>query len=138
MFLGGLAVFTIKMWSLMWFIARVMDDHLLKAMYPDAVTVFGQFLDGWQSGLVDGVIKRVTLNTVLVSMYVGIPLVWSGMMGWVGYNIMQGVSGLQREAGIFAAGAGKSGKNIASGVISGAAGNVASYRAAVKRARERR
>ena len=44
MFLGGLAIFTIKMWPLMWFIARVMDDHLLKAMYPDAATVFGQFL----------------------------------------------------------------------------------------------
>ena len=43
-------------------------------------------------------IKRVTLNTVLVSMYLGIPLVWSGMMGWVGYNIMQGVSGMKETA----------------------------------------
>ena len=113
MLLGGLAIFTVKMWPLMWFIARVMDDHLLKAMYPDAVTVFGQFFDGWQSGGADGVIKRVTLNTVLVSMYLGIPLVWSGMMGWVGYNVMHRISGMKETAINTAAQAGQKGAGMA-------------------------
>lgn len=113
MLLGALAIFTVKMWPLMWFIARVMDDHLLKAMYPDAVTVFGQFFDGWQSGGADGVIKRVTLNTVLVSMYLGIPLVWSGMMGWVGYNVMHRISGMKETAINTAAQAGQKGAGMA-------------------------
>lgn len=118
MFLGGLAIFTVKMWPLMWFIARVMDDHLLKAMYPDAVTVFGQFFDGWQSGGADGVIKRVTLNTVLVSMYLGIPLVWSGMMGWVGYKIMNGVADMKTQAVGIATDAGRRGASYAKSVAS--------------------
>jgi len=118
MFLGGLAIFTVKMWPLMWFIARVMDDHLLKAMYPDAITVFGQFFDGWQSGGADGVIKRVTLNTVLVSMYLGIPLVWSGMMGWVGYKIMNGVADMKTQAVGIATDAGRRGASYAKSVAS--------------------
>lgn len=116
MFVGGLAIFTVKMWPLMWFIARVMDDHLLKAMYPDAATVFGQLFDGWQSGGADGVIKRVTLNTVLVSLYLGIPLVWSGMMGWVGFKIMEGISGMKREAGEIARSAAGAGTRAASSI----------------------
>jgi hypothetical protein len=120
MFLGGLAIFTIKMWPLMWFIARVMDDHLLKAMYPDAATIFGQFFDGWQSGGADGVIKRVTLNTVLVSMYLGIPLVWSGMMGWVGYHIMRGVGEMKQQAAHMAMDAGRQGAGSGKRVIGGA------------------
>lgn len=118
MFLGGLAIFTIKMWPLMWFIARVMDDHLLKAMYPDAATVFGQFFDGWQSGGADGVIKRVTLNTVLVSMYLGIPLVWSGMMGWVGFNVMNRISGMKEAAIQTASKSGAAGVGVAKRVAS--------------------
>lgn len=120
MFLGGLAIFTVKLWPLMWFIARLMDDHLLKAMYPDTATLLGQALDGWQSGGADGVVKRITLNTVLTSLYLGIPLVWSGMMGWVGYHLMHGITDLKKEAVGSAKQAARTGSGLGQRLVGGA------------------
>jgi hypothetical protein len=94
MFLGALAIFTVKFWAVMWFIARWLDDSLIKAMYPDAATLLGQAL---QNGA-DGVIKRITLNTVLVGLYVGLPLIWTGMMAWAGMKIMYGIAAMQESA----------------------------------------
>jgi len=93
MFLGGLAIFTIKFWSTMWFIARWMDDHLIKAMYPDSNVLMEAITTG-----LDGSIKRTTLNIVLLSMYAGLPLIWSGMMGWIGLSIGKGIESLKESS----------------------------------------
>ena len=109
MFLGGLAIFTIKFWSVMWFIARWLDDHLIEAMYPGAGG--SVLLEAITTGL-DGSIKRTTLNTLLLSMYFGFPLIWSGMMAWVGLHIGSGIEKLQGSAVESAKGAGREGATL--------------------------
>ena len=108
MFLGALAIFTVKFWAAMWFIARWLDDALIKGMYPDAGTLLGQFLQN----SVDGVLKRVVLNTLLVGLYVGLPLVWTGMMSWAGMMIMRSVADVQESAMSGGADAGKKGVDM--------------------------
>ena len=73
------------------FIARWLDEHLMVAMYPDAATLLHTIvtLDA------DATIKRTTLNTLLVGLYVGLPLIWSAMMGWIGLNITRGLDLVQ-------------------------------------------
>ena len=109
MFLGALAIFTIKFWSVMWFIARWLDDHLIEAMYPGAGG--SVLLEAITTGL-DGSIKRTTLNTLLLSMYFGFPLIWSGMMGWIGLNIGRGIERLQGSVVDSANNAGSTGANL--------------------------
>jgi len=109
MFLGGLTIFTIKFWSVMWFIARWLDDHLIEAMYPGADG--SVLIEAVMTGLT-GSIKRTTLNTLLLAMYAGFPLIWSSLMGWIGLNIGRGIENLQAGAVESAASAGKTGATL--------------------------
>ncbi len=114
MLLGALAIFTIKFWSVMWFIARWMDDHLIEAMYPGAQG--SVLMEAITTGL-DGSVKRTTLNIALLSMYVGLPMVWSGMMAWVGLQIGAGIEGMQKNTAKSAADAGKEGAGMPKKVL---------------------
>ena len=118
MMMGALAIFTVKSWAAMWYIARWLDEHLMVAMYPDAATLLHSLiaLDP------DATIKRVTLNTLLVGLYVGLPLLWSGMMGWIGLNINRGVNDIQNSAIRSGQSAGSSGFGVAKGVASAGRG----------------
>lgn len=113
MLLGGLAIFTVKFWEVMWFIARWLDDHLIQAMYPDAATLFGQYLQVAGGGGADAVIKRISLDMLLVGLYIGMPLIWSGMMMWAGINIMRSISTMAENAIDAGMNAGSSGTRIA-------------------------
>jgi len=110
MMVGGLAIFTVKFWSVMWFIARFMDDHLIAAMYPGANG--NVLLEAITTGL-DGSYKRMILNILLMMMYVGLPLLWSGMMAWVGVNVRMGVEGILKSASETAGRAGEAGADAA-------------------------
>lgn len=97
----------------MWFIARWLDDHLIQAMYPDAATLFGQYLQVAGGGGADAVIKRISLDMLLVGLYIGMPLIWSGMMMWAGINIMRSISTMAENAIDAGMNAGSSGTRIA-------------------------
>ena len=109
MMVGGLAIFTVKFWSVMWFIARFMDDHLIAAMYPGSNG--NMLLEAITTGL-DGSYKRMILNILLMMMYVGLPLLWSGMMAWVGVNVRLGVEGILKSASETATRAGTAGAAV--------------------------
>jgi len=79
---GGLAIFTVKFWSLLWYLAMWVDQNLIQAMYPD-VNVFLQLFAN--PGEHD--IKRLLLNLITTSLYLGLPLLWSAMMAWTGVKI---------------------------------------------------
>lgn len=88
MLYGALGIFTVKFWASMWYIARWLDAHLIAAMYPglDGNAFLSEVRD--VVGLQDSSsYKRMILNIVLMSMFVGFPLLWSGMMGWIGARI---------------------------------------------------
>jgi hypothetical protein len=82
MVVGAMAIFTVKFWSVLWYLAMWVDQNLIQSMYPD-VNVFLQLFAN--PGEHD--VKRMLLNMITTSLYLGLPLLWSGMMAWAGMNI---------------------------------------------------
>lgn len=117
MFLGAIAIFTVKSWSAWWYIASWLYDHMLVAMYPTTVNLMHAVL---QLNL-DDAMKRVVVNTVLIGMYVGFPLIWSSMLGWIGFHVASGVSNLGRQMMGIGAQSGAVGANAAKRAGVGAA-----------------
>ena len=79
---GAMAIFTIKFWSVLWYLALWVDQNLILSMYPD-VNIFLQLFVN--PGEHDS--KRMLLNMITTSLYLGLPLLWSGMMAWVGIKV---------------------------------------------------
>jgi len=82
MVIGAMAIFTVKFWSVLWYLALWVDQNLILSMYPD-VNVFLQIFAN--HGEHD--VKRMLLNMKTTSLYVGLPLLWSGMMAWAGVRV---------------------------------------------------
>ena len=82
MVVGAMAIFTVKFWSVLWYLSMWVDQNLIRSMYPD-VNVFLQIFAN--PGEHD--IKRLLLNMITTSLYLGLPLLWSGMMAWVGVQV---------------------------------------------------
>ena len=82
MVIGAMAIFTVKFWSVLWYLAMWVDQNLIQSMYPD-VNVFLQLFAN--PGEHD--VKRMLLNMITTSLYLGLPLLWSGMMAWASINV---------------------------------------------------
>ena len=86
MVVGAMAIFTVKFWSVLWYLAMWVDQNLILSMYPD-VNVFLQIFAN--PGEHDA--KRMLLNMITTSLYLGLPLLWSGMMAWAGVKVGRSV-----------------------------------------------
>ena len=82
MVIGAMAIFTVKFWSVLWYLALWVDQNLILSMYPD-VNIFLQIFAN--PGEHD--VKRLLLNMITTSLYLGLPLLWSGMMAWAGVRV---------------------------------------------------
>ncbi|MBT0960328.1 conjugal transfer protein TraG N-terminal domain-containing protein [Denitromonas iodatirespirans] len=126
MFLGALAIFTVKGWAAMWYIASWFYDHMLVAMYPTSLGLLDVVLQAPGIRDPDMTIvketKQMAVNTVLVSMYIGFPLIWTAMLGWVGYRVAGSLDGVARGPINTGAEAGASGARTAGTAARGAAG----------------
>ncbi len=87
MVVGAMAIFTIKFWSVLWYLAMWVDQNLILSMYPD-VNVFLQMFAN--PGEHDA--KRMLLNMITTSLYLGLPLLWSGMMAWAGVQVGRSIN----------------------------------------------
>lgn len=85
---GGLAIFTVKFWAVMWFVARWLDARLIDAMYPGFTgsMLMQELTQSFSSGQPQ-IYKRMILNILLMLMFFGLPMIWSSMMAWLGYRI---------------------------------------------------
>lgn len=79
---AGMAIFTIKFWTVLWYLAMWVDQNLILSMYPD-INIFLQLFAN--PGEHDA--KRMLLNMITTSLYLGLPLLWSGMMAWAGVKV---------------------------------------------------
>ena len=87
-FLGALAIFTVKFWAVMWYVANWVDGRLMKAMYEGNFNV-DQLVQMLQNGN-----KRMLLNIMLLTMYIGLPLIWTTMMGFIGAKTLDPIQNL--------------------------------------------
>jgi len=113
MVVAGMAIFTIKFWTVLWYLAMWVDQNLILSMYPD-VNVFLQIFAN--PGEHDA--KRMLLNMITTSLYLGLPLLWSGMMAWAGVNVGRSINAVQGEFAMRAQDAGRQGGSIGKAVVS--------------------
>ena len=112
MVIGAMAIFTVKFWSVLWSLAMWVDQNLIQSMYPD-VNVFLQLFAN--PGEHD--IKRMLLNMITTSLYLGLPVLWSGMMAWAGVNIGRSISAAVGPMARPAEDAGKQGGSIGKAAV---------------------
>lgn len=79
---GAMAIFTVKFWSVLWYLAMWVDQNLIASMYPDLNVFLQIFVNPGEHDT-----KRMLLNMMTMSLYVGLPLLWSAMMAWVGLHV---------------------------------------------------
>ena len=82
MITGGLAIFSVKFWTVLWYLAQWIDQNLIASMYPD-VNLFFEFL----TNSTEQTNKRLLLNFVTTCLYIGLPLLWSAMIAWTGARV---------------------------------------------------
>ena len=98
MFYGAVAIFTVKMWAAMWFISQWIDARMINAMYPGAQgNVFLQEITHLTSGAIPQGYKRMLLNILMMTLFIGLPIIWTGMMGWIGVNLGTALDGMVRD-----------------------------------------
>ena len=113
MVVGAMAIFTVKFWSVLWYLAMWVDQNLIQSMYPD-VNVFLQIFAN--PGEHD--IKRMLLNMITTSLYLGLPLLWSGMMIWAGVQVGRSINNATAPLNRPGEDAGRQGGAIGKAVVS--------------------
>ncbi|WP_280190818.1 conjugal transfer protein TraG N-terminal domain-containing protein [Delftia sp. PS-11] len=92
MLYGALAIFTVKFWAVMWYVARWIDAHLIDAMYPGfSGSALMQEITQMASAGQPQLYKRMILNILLMLLFIGLPAIWTSMMGWIGYRMSTGL-----------------------------------------------
>jgi hypothetical protein len=112
MVIGAMAIFTVKFWSVLWYLAMWVDQNLIQSMYPD-VNIFLQIFAN--PGEHDT--KRMLLNMITTSLYLGLPLVWSGMMTWAGVHVGRSIEAATSPLRSPAQDAGRQGSSIGKAVL---------------------
>jgi len=108
-----MAIFTVKFWSVLWYLALWVDQNLILSMYPDVNVFLQMFANPGEHD-----IKRMLLNMITTSLYLGLPLLWSGMMAWTGLHIGRSINSVQGEFTRTAQDAGRQGGSIGKAVVS--------------------
>jgi hypothetical protein len=113
MMTGAMAIFTVKFWSVLWYLALWVDQNLILSMYPD-VNVFLQIFAN--PGEHDS--KRMLLNMITTSLYLGLPFLWSGIMAWAGLRIGRTIDAAASPLARPADNAGTQGARLGNAMIS--------------------
>jgi hypothetical protein len=113
MVVGAMAIFTIKFWSVLWYLSLWVDQNLILSMYPN-VNIFLQLFAN--PGEHDS--KRMLLNMITTSLYLGLPLLWSGMMAWAGVKVGRSIEAAASPLRHTSREAGAHGGNIGKQIIS--------------------
>jgi hypothetical protein len=102
MLYGAIGIFTVKFWAVLWGFTVWLDGHLVNAMYPD-----GTFMltDPIRSAGND--YKLTLLALLMMTMFIGLPTLWTIMMGWIGISIGSNLAKLAGESERAANDAGK-------------------------------
>ncbi|HEB98928.1 MAG TPA: conjugal transfer protein TraG [Thiotrichales bacterium] len=92
---GALLIFTVKFWSALWYLAQWVDVNLISAMYPDMNVFTAQF----SSGAPDHLGKRMALDMITSALYLGLPLLWTGIMAIAGVQMGRAIGSTAGDIG---------------------------------------
>lgn len=108
----GITIFSIKFWTVLWYLAQWVDQNLITSMYPDANVLISNFLLDTEHGS-----KRILLNTASGLMYIGLPVLWTLIMGWAGIRAARSVESAASPYGRIAGDAGQQGASVVRKVL---------------------
>lgn len=92
MVIGALAIFTVIFWTFLWDLARWTDQYLIAAFHPTDQTLLSFITKPTSTAT-----KRIVLDMITSAMYIGLPLLWTAMMAWVGYRMMGEIGGAMNQ-----------------------------------------
>ncbi|MDA1370267.1 MAG: conjugal transfer protein TraG N-terminal domain-containing protein [Proteobacteria bacterium] len=98
--LGALILFSVKLWTVLWFFAWWMDQNLIHALYPDPGSITTLFST-------DLTLKRIILNFLTGSLYLVLPLLMSVYLGLAGIRAATQLDGATQAITRGAGGAGR-------------------------------
>jgi TraG-like protein, N-terminal region len=107
--LGAIAIFTVKFWTVMWAIVRLLDEKLSTAMNDDR-SIWPELFLTANNGY-----KRMALAITILTLYIALPTLWTGMMGWAGVRIGSSLNQAKKQALEGGENAGKSGAGFTPG-----------------------
>ncbi|MDX1252292.1 MAG: conjugal transfer protein TraG N-terminal domain-containing protein [Gammaproteobacteria bacterium] len=96
MLIGTMAIFTVKFWTFLWEIARWVDQNMIASLYPGGQSFLGWVQTNTGDWAIDAVDKRMILDLITTALYLGLPVLWTAMMAWVGYRVLSGASELMQ------------------------------------------
>ena len=104
----GITIFSIKFWTVLWYLAQWVDQNLITSMYPDMNVLVSNFLLDTEHGT-----KRVLLNTATGLMYIGLPVLWTLILGWAGVKAGRSIESAAAPYGRVSGDAGQQGAAMA-------------------------
>tara|TARA_R110002110_G_scaffold158656_2_gene356154 strand:+ start:3587 stop:5152 length:1566 start_codon:yes stop_codon:yes gene_type:complete len=110
---GAMAIFTVKFWSVLWYLAMWVDQNLIGSMYPEANIFLQVFANPGEHDA-----KRMLLNMITTSLYLGLPLLWSGMMAWAGIHVGRAIDSVSTNLTRSSENAGNQGAAIGKAAVS--------------------
>lgn len=108
----SIILFSVKFWTVLWAITHWLDNHLLVALQPGAWYQFHQLVNGNITS-----IPETMINFVTGLMFVGLPIVWSGMLSWAGVRVGNEISEFSKDNFGQANATGASGVSVARDTI---------------------
>ena len=124
MFIGSVALFSVKIFAALWMVAHWMDTKLVDAMHPKGEFGLAAQGIGAQATFANG-FKETVLSTLLVMLFVGLPMLWISMLGWISIRISTALQHMLNAGNASAMAAGAMGYSragqVAGTVLSGPA-----------------
>jgi hypothetical protein len=102
MLYGAVGVFTVKFWAILWSITLWMDAHLVDAMYPDGTFKLTELVRSTGNDY-----KLTLMAMLMMTMFIGLPIIWTGMMSWVGIRMSGTFDGMMSSTSKTADNAGR-------------------------------
>jgi hypothetical protein len=109
LFTGAMLIFSVKFWSVLWYLTLWFDQNLITSMYPDGLS----FLNGENDK------KLLILNMIIASLYLGLPLLWTGLMALAGVQIGSAINNVASDLHRPNKQAGEAGGNLAKRIGTG-------------------
>ena len=110
--IGAVAIFTINFWTVLWRFAQWIDENLTVAMHPGNL----DSLMHWAAspgGIAGATSKALMLDTMLAMFMIGMPVLWTMMMAWIGIKVGAGMRDVMSDGSAAAKRSGETGPNVA-------------------------
>ncbi|HHI71496.1 MAG TPA: conjugal transfer protein TraG [Rhodobacteraceae bacterium] len=83
----AIALFTIHFWTVLWKFAQWIDENLTIAMHPGTLDYLLDWVTLPGPELLNAATRALLVDILLAALMIGMPLIWSIMMAWVGIYV---------------------------------------------------